>query len=170
MSDLDSKSSAQQTQPAVSGRPSTVPWPPILLAAAIIAAFALGRLQPLPWSGLDDLPARMIGYGIGALGLALAAWSVLTLVRAGTTVRPDAAATVLVTSGPYWRYRNPIYLADVLILLGLAQLTYNVWFVVAAVAFAILVTWLAILPEEQHLEERFGEEWRAYKERSRRWI
>lgn len=147
-----------------------MPWPPILLAAAILLALGLEHLVPLAWPGVDDLPARMIGYGLGAGGLVLAAWAVGTLWRAGTTVRPDAGASVLVTSGPYARYRNPIYVADVLILLGLAQATYNIWFVIVAAVFAILVTVLAILPEEQHLEARFGDAWREYKERSRRWI
>lgn len=168
MSDEDTSRPAAATEHAA--RPSAVPWPPLLLAGAVLAAFMLGSLAPLPWPGLDDLPARVIGYGLGLLGLALAAWSVLTLVKAGTTIRPDAAASVLVTTGPYHRLRNPIYLADVLVLLGLAQVTYNIWFVVVAALFAILVTWLAILPEERHLAGRFGELWQAYKERSRRWI
>ena len=85
-------------------------------------------------------------------------------------MRPDAGATALVTDGPYRRFRNPIYLADCLILLGLAELTKNVWFVAAAVAFVVLVTWLAILPEERHLERRFGAAYLDYKAKSRRWI
>lgn len=170
MADLDT-TQAGKVEPAVGiGRPSRIPWPPILLAGTILLSLALGRVVPLPWPGVDDTPARLIGYGLGALGLLLAAWAVITLWRSGTTVRPDAGASVLVTSGPYGRYRNPIYLADVLIILGLAQVTYNVWFAILAPVFAVLVTWLAILPEERHLAERFGDEWAAYKERSRRWI
>jgi protein-S-isoprenylcysteine O-methyltransferase Ste14 len=61
-------------------------------------------------------------------------------------------------------------MGHVLILLGLAQLTYNVWFVVLAPIYGLAVFWLAILPEERHLEERFGEAYRDYKERTRRWF
>ena len=57
-----------------------------------------------------------------------------------------------------------------MILLGLAELTKNVWFVIVAAVFVLLVTWLAILPEERHLEAKFGDEWRAYKARARRWL
>ena len=85
-------------------------------------------------------------------------------------MRPDAGATTLVTNGPYRRFRNPIYLADCLILLGIAEVTKNVWFVVAAVVFGVLVTWLAILPEERYLERRFGRAYLDYKAKSRRWI
>jgi protein-S-isoprenylcysteine O-methyltransferase Ste14 len=42
--------------------------------------------------------------------------------------------------------------------------------VILALPFAVLVTWLAILPEERHLEERFGDAYRDYKARTRRWI
>lgn len=151
-------------------RPSSIPWPPILLVSAVAGGWLLQRALPLGWPGLDDGPARLVGLGIGGLGIALAAWAIITLARAGTTVRPDAAATQLVTTGPFARFRNPIYLADVMILLGLAELTKMIWLAILALVFAILVTYLAILPEERHLEARFGDAYRAYKERSRRWI
>ncbi len=83
---------------------------------------------------------------------------------------PDVGATHLVTSGPYWRWRNPIYLADAMIMLGVAELTKNIWLVIATAAFAALVTWLAILPEERHLDRRFGQAYRDYKAKTRRWI
>jgi protein-S-isoprenylcysteine O-methyltransferase Ste14 len=151
-------------------RPSRIPWPPLLLIGILAAAVVLGRAWPLPWPGLDDWPARAVGLGLGAAGVVLLAVSVLTLRRHGTTVMPDAGATQLVTSGPYTRLRNPIYLADCLILLGVAELTKNVWFVIGAAVFAVLVTLLAILPEERHLERRFGEAYLDYKAKTRRWL
>ena len=151
-------------------RPSAIPWPPILLAGALAGAWLLGAVLPLPWPGLDDAPAHIVGLGIGVAGIALLAWAALTLRRHGTTILPDKAADKLVTDGPYAFRRNPIYLADVLILFGVAELTKNIWFVVLAAVFAVLVTWLAILPEERHLEARFGDEFRNYKARTRRWI
>ena len=151
-------------------RPSSFPWPPVLLLAGIAAAIALGGLLPLPWPGLDDTAARMVGLGIGAGGIVLMAWAIWTMVQARTTLKPHQGAERLVTTGPFVRFRNPIYLADVMILLGIAELTKNIWFVIAAALFGVLVTWLAILPEERHLESRFGDDYRAYKQRSRRWI
>lgn len=150
--------------------PSPVPWPPLLFVGAIAASLAVEYAWPLSWPGLDDLAARAIGLGLGLCGVGLAVWALVTLHRAGTTVRPDRPSTALVTSGPYWRYRNPIYVADVMMLMGLAELTKNIWFVVLAVLFAVLVTRLAIIPEENHLESRFGDDYIAYKERTRRWI
>ena len=55
-------------------------------------------------------------------------------------------------------------------MLGAAELTKNVWFIITALAFAALVTWLQIIPEERHLDARFGQDYRDYKARARRWI
>lgn len=150
--------------------PSTVPWPPILLVAVFVGSVALGYAAPLPWPGENDLMAHLVGRGLGLLGIALLIWAAWTLHRHNTTILPDKAATHLVTDGPYRFRRNPIYIADILILFGLAEITRNIWFVILAVPFALLVTWLAILPEERHLEDQFGDAYRDYKARTRRWI
>lgn len=151
-------------------RPSSVPWPPVLLILVVAGAVVLGRSMPLAWPGLDDLAARVVGFGIGVLGVLLLFWAGWTLHNARTNILPHRGADKLVTNGPYARFRNPLYLADVMILLGLAELTKNVWFALGALVFGILVTFLAILPEERHLEARFGDAYRAYKKRSRRWL
>jgi protein-S-isoprenylcysteine O-methyltransferase Ste14 len=98
------------------------------------------------------------------------AWGAWTLRRHETTILLDKPAANLVTDGPFRFRRNPIYIAHVLILFGVAELTQNVWFVILALVYAVLVTWLAVIPEERHLENRFGDAYRAYKARTRRWI
>jgi protein-S-isoprenylcysteine O-methyltransferase Ste14 len=140
------------------------------LAAALGAAVLLGRLYPLSWPGLNDLAAQAIGYGVGAAGVLLVAWGIVTLLRADTTVQPHKRAGLLVTHGAFGFRRNPIYMGEVLIFLGLAQATGNVWLAIVAPLFAAAVLVLAILPEERHLEARFGEEYLAYKDRTRRWF
>ena len=99
----------------------------------------LGRLYPLPWPGLDDLAARVIGYGLGAAGLALMVWGALTLYRADTTVLPHKRVDRLVTHGAFRFRRNPIYMGEVLLFLGLAQATGNIWMAIVAPLFAVAV-------------------------------
>lgn len=151
-------------------RPSNFPWPPVLLVAAAVGAWLMQGFYPLGWPGADDLPARAVGLSFGIGGLGLLAWSAITLRRHATTIMPHQGASHLVTDGPYARFRNPIYLADVMILLGLAEATKNFWFAIFALHFAVLVTKFAILPEERHLAAKFPEAWPAYAERTRRWI
>ena len=151
-------------------RPTAFPWPPVLLAGALAFAWLFGRAMPLTWPGADDTPARVIGIGLGAAGVALMTWAAFTFRRHHTTILPNKGADALVTDGPFHYRRNPIYSADVLIFLGLAEVTKNIWFGAAGLVFAGLVTWLAIIPEERHLEAKFGDAYRDYKAKTRRWI
>jgi len=154
----------------VEERPTSLPWPPILLIIVVGAAVLLGYVAPSPWPGLGGLPSRIVGLGFGAAGVVLLVTAIVTLRRHGTTVQPNAGATTLVTSGPFRFFRNPIYLADALILFGVAEITTNIWFVIAALVFGLLVTWFAIIPEERHLERRFGQAYLDYKAKTRRWL
>ena len=151
-------------------RANSFPWPPILFVAAIGASFALDWAWPLPWPGMDDTAARLLGYSFGVASVVLVVWAIVALRRANTTVMPDGVSTALVTTGPYGYFRNPIYLGEVLLLFCAAEIMKNIWFVVLAVLFAVLVTMLQILPEERHLGAKFGAAYDAYRARTRRWI
>jgi protein-S-isoprenylcysteine O-methyltransferase Ste14 len=142
----------------------------VLLVGILFAAWALGWALPLAWPGTDDGGARAAGIVIGVAGVVLFVWAALTLRRHHTTILPDKGADHLVTDGPFRFRRNPIYIAHVMILFGVAELTKNIWFALLALVYALLVTWLAILPEERHLEAKFGDAYRAYKAATRRWI
>ncbi len=153
-----------------SGPANVFPWPPVLLVSAIAAAWLLTRSAPLPWPGLDDTPAHWVGLGFGIAGLLLIVFALKALVEHRTTFLPNKASTALVTTGPYARFRNPIYLGEALLLLYAAEITKSVWFVAAALIFGVLVTALQIIPEERHLEATFGDAYLDYKSRTRRWI
>lgn len=157
-------------QTSDSFRPTAVPWPPVLIVAGVVLALAMRRFYPLEWPGLDDTPARVIGYGLGLAGLALMGWGSLTLQRAGTTIMPHKRVDRLVSDGAFAFRRNPIYMGETLVFLGLAELTHNIWFAIVAPLFAIAILVLAIRPEERHLEERFGQAYLDYKDRTRRWF
>ena len=54
------------------------------------------------------------------LALALVAWAIVTIIRAGLNVPTNLPTTTIVESGPYRFTRNPIYLGMLLGLIGLA--------------------------------------------------
>lgn len=146
-------------------RPNTIPWPPLIVAAVAIAALALGRILPVPL----PLP-RLPGIAITAIGLCLDAAAALTMYRQRANILPHRAATALVTSGPFALSRNPIYLGNTILLIGLALALHDAWFLPAAALEVWLVTILAIRREEAHLAARFGPAWDDYRRRVPRWI
>lgn len=148
-----------------------IPWPPILYLGAIAAAVALNIFLPLPWLG--GVLAEIL-FAIGWLGLfAVAAlWfgAIRTMLRARTTLNPTGTPEHLVTSGPFALSRNPIYLANTMLLIGLALIVGSVWFALLGLAAAFLTGKLVIQFEEKMLAERFGKRYRDYARRVRRWI
>ena len=83
---------------------------------------------------------------------------------------PNRPATALITSGPFALSRNPIYVANTLLVGGLGLAFGIGWLVIAALLGALLTRKLAIAREEHHLAARFGAEWQAYAARTPRWL
>ena len=90
--------------------------------------------------------------------------------RAKTPVPTYRMPTALVTSGVYRFTRNPIYLSMVLLMIGLAVTLDNIWLLALTAVFQQNIRWGVIAREEPYLEAKFGEEYRAFKQRTRRWI
>lgn len=152
-------------------RPSTMPWPPLIYVVALALAILANWLMPLPWlpNPLGDI-LFAVGWLMVVLGLAMIVSSIRTLGRAKTTVKPHEAATHLVTNGPFSFSRNPIYLGNTIIMLGIALVSGIVWFVVFGIIAAFATQKLAIEPEERHLDARFGKKFRDYSKKVRRWV
>jgi protein-S-isoprenylcysteine O-methyltransferase Ste14 len=78
--------------------------------------------------------------------------------------------TTLITSGPYRFSRNPLYLGgNVFIFFGAALLLRSPTALVVT-ALHIHLMDRFIRREEKQLERHFGDEWRSYKRRVRRWL
>lgn len=153
-------------------RPNKWPWPPMLYAGFIIIAMLLGSY--LPWPLLGDAQTSPWPFRVGSalfmIGFALDISTLLFFVRRKANFLPHKAATQLITSGPFRLSRNPIYLGNTLALLGAGVAFNSAWLVLAALAAAVFVHFLAILREERHLSARFGKQWDDYASRTPRWL
>jgi len=103
-------------------------------------------------------------------GLGLDVWAMAALHRARTNILPHRAAGRLVTDGPYAFTRNPIYLGNTIVLLGLGLMLENPWLLAAAPVAAVATDHLAARREEAHLAAKFGAEFAAYAARVPRWL
>lgn len=115
--------------------------------------------------------AAPIGVALMAIGAAIVVACIGTfVVRGRGTPAPFDAPREFVASGPYRWVRNPMYLGGFLVLAGYALCAVS--FAALLVAFGMLAAAHAftVLYEEPALERRFGDGYRAYRRRTRRWI
>ena len=162
----DTTRSALGTQPADS--PGVRIPPPIVYAAALLVGVGLQRLFPLPYAPRPV--ALALGGALVAGGVAINLTAVPTMLRGHGTLNTSAPSAALVTSGPYRFSRNPMYVGLTLIYAGLTSLFAIMW-AWPLLILALLDTNIRVItPEERFLERRFGEEYRSYMARVRRWI
>src|SRR3569623_2541948 len=150
-------------------RPRTLMLPPAPYAVAVLGGWWLDRHQlSLPL----DLGAatRPLGWRAVGLGLALFVWTHWTIARHRTTVNPYGGASALCTGGPFRFSRNPIYLGDWFILAGVSLLLGTIWPLVFAPLIWITIRFGVIRHEDANLEAKFGDVYRDYTTRGRRWI
>jgi protein-S-isoprenylcysteine O-methyltransferase Ste14 len=144
--------------------------PPVAWVLAILAGIALDWwLIPLPFLP-DEEPETLLGAVVFFLALALAFWAVATMTRAGSNVPTSLPTTTIVETGPYRFTRNPIYLGMVLGLIGLAIAFDSLWLLMTLVPFALVIRYGVITREEAYLERKFGDVYRRYHTRVRRWL
>lgn len=107
-----------------------------------------------------------------ATGLLLMLVAVVAFIVAKTTINPmrPSRASHLMTTGIYSVSRNPIYLADVIVLAAWAVWLGNLANIALLAIFAAYIHKFQILPEEQALSRIFGEDYTAYCLRVRRWL
>lgn len=126
----------------------------------------------LPGPRVFDTPLRaaVAGFAIAALGQAVRAVTIALeyVIRGGRGGR--VYAEDLVVAGLYRHVRNPMYVGNVLILLGVA-LASNSWSCVAVALPLFLAIYSAIVAaEEEFLALRFGASYAAYVRTVPRWL
>jgi protein-S-isoprenylcysteine O-methyltransferase Ste14 len=142
--------------------------PPTYLLASILVMIVFHlflpglQLLPVPWTLLGILPL--------AGGLVASTLAEKQFHTAGTTVKPFIQATSLITDG-FFRYsRNPMYLGFILVLVGIGTIMGSLtpWLVIPI--FIVLIHARFIRIEEQMMQDTFGDAWREYTRKTRRWI
>lgn len=146
-----------------------IPPPVIALLAALLEI-----VVNLAWPSARVLPVPIAWAGGLLVGLAviIVVAAVAQFVRARTTIdphRPDRVS-VLVTSGVFAITRNPMYLAMLLAIAGLALALRNPLALIGPILFVAYITAFQILPEERILRARFGAAYEEYCQRVRRWV
>lgn len=143
--------------------------PPVMAVVTALLMYVGSCLSPGDWhlEAADWVTGLVL---VVALGMGAAA--VMHFFRVGTTAHPHCPekSSCLVAHGIYRYSRNPMYLA--LLLLLVAWSLYLGW-ILSPLGWGLFVLWITrfqIRPEERALERVFGEDYRAYCRRVRRWL
>lgn len=157
------------TMPAEDRGPDVAVFPPVLFALTLLAAIGLQWTAPLPiWNA--RWPRWVLGGLVFVAGASIARWGERTMHRAGTEVRPDRPATAIVDGGPFRYTRNPLYVSVALMFAGIGLLANSGWFLLLLIPMGLVLHFGVVRREERYLEAKFGETYRAYRGRVRRYL
>ena len=132
-------------------------WPIVLFSAEVTLQNGLPRIDPwaLPLLAWGYMQYRLVGnYRLKEGG-----------GGPGISIPPER----LVTSGPYRYCRNPMYLGHLIFLAGIAAALHS-W--LAAAVFVLHAAWFdrRVRDDEARLTALFGDRYREYLARVKRWI
>jgi protein-S-isoprenylcysteine O-methyltransferase Ste14 len=145
--------------------------PPLLFLAALLLGLVLDRLLPFAFTVPGGDPVQWTVAGsLVLIGLALAASGIRNFARSATPVPTNEPTSALVTTGIHRWSRNPIYLGLFLLYGGIGIAAQSPWALMLTLPLAITIRYGVVAREEAYLERRFGDEYRYYKARVRRWL
>ena len=141
---------------------------PVLYAVAFLVGLAAEFA--LPTAPLPRVVEFWLGAVIILVSIPIVISAVRALVRARTTLDARKPTTSIVTDGAFRYSRNPTYVSLTLLYVGLAFVVGSLWVLLMVVPAVAITHWGVVLREERYLESKFGEEYRRYAQRVRRWI
>ncbi len=153
-----------------------IPPPLIYLAALGLGAGIHYLIWPLPLTLLDigTIAGERLRIGLGILlmviGVIGSGFTASRFKLIGDSPMPTKPTSAIITTGPYRVSRNPMYLFVAVVYLGIGLRLGSLWIIIMFIPLIYLVQRLAIIPEEQYLESKFGDQYLDYKAEVRRWI
>lgn len=146
----------------VSARPMSI------LGVPLIGGGVATLMFPLP--SLPSPASLLLGIALIGSAILIGLWAIRTMADGGASpdaIRPPSA---LITEGPFGFSRNPIYLGFVFIYAGTGMVIGSLWILLLTPLVVLGLTQAIIVHDERLLESRFGNDYRAYRARVRRWI
>ncbi len=120
--------------------------------------------HPTPASLAAGLLLVLLGEGLRFWGVAI--------VGSETRTTGSVGGTYLVTTGPYARVRNPLYVGNMMLYAGVGVMSMALfpWLLLAAMAWFFVQYVLIVRQEEDYLAERFGPAYEEYRKNVPRFL
>jgi protein-S-isoprenylcysteine O-methyltransferase Ste14 len=158
---------ARPTSPDVAG---VIALPPLIFLVFLAAAAVREAVVPFPVLAAHAFPRYLAGPALAAAGFVMIVMGTRRFQDADTNIPPNLPTTALVVDGIYRRTRNPLYLGMTLVYLGLGVAAGSFWSIGLVVPLLWVIKTGVIVREENCLERKFGDAYRAYKARVRRLV
>jgi protein-S-isoprenylcysteine O-methyltransferase Ste14 len=163
-----SPASQQRRDSAAAG---AITRPPFLFLGCLILGLFLDQVLPLPLPLPQSALVQWTAGGcLVVLGAAIIAAGFRNFSRAATPVPSNQPVQALVTTGIHGWSRNPIYVGMFLVYAGIGLAARSPWVLMLTLPLAVTMRYGVVAREEAYLERRFGDAYRDYKARVRRWL
>lgn len=144
--------------------------PPMLFGVAFGVGAFLQSWLPIPSTRLAHPVLFYAGSVLLVVGVLTGAFLASGFLRRRTTLNPFGDPSVLIERGPYRLSRNPMYVALVIAYFGGVFLLGSVWPLLTLLVPVLILNQVVIPFEETNMAARFGQAYRDYCTRVRRWI
>ncbi|TNE39470.1 MAG: isoprenylcysteine carboxylmethyltransferase family protein [Sphingomonadales bacterium] len=143
--------------------------PPIIFLTFFLAGWGIDWLTgwSLPLSQTLRFGGTAVLIGASGLILIAALWCFL---RERVNPEPWKTTRAIIERGIYAYSRNPIYLGMALLYVGVAVLLASPGALILLPPVLLVIRIQVIAREERYLEGKFGDPYRAYQAKVRRWI
>jgi protein-S-isoprenylcysteine O-methyltransferase Ste14 len=148
--------------------PGVIVFPPLLFAGTLVVGLLLHWWMPRPI--LPHHSLRAVGVLLMVLSIIIASWGRTTMVKGGTNINPKKPSTAIVTEGPFRFSRNPLYGSLTGMYLDITFLINALWPLLLLFPLLVVTHYGIIRREEHYLDAKFGDSYRTYKARVRRWF
>ncbi|MFT5597844.1 MAG: protein-S-isoprenylcysteine O-methyltransferase Ste14 [Urechidicola sp.] len=144
--------------------------PPVVAILIAVTMWSLSAYEPA--LSLSAEMTETLVLLLVIVGVSFDVCGLLAFRQSKTTVNPmnPNKTSALVTGGIYRLSRNPMYVGLVLFLMAWAIQLSMLWPFIGPVFFIIYINRFQIAPEERVMENKFGVEYSAYKNKVRRWL
>jgi protein-S-isoprenylcysteine O-methyltransferase Ste14 len=143
--------------------------PPLVFIGFTLLGLALGyTVTPIPFPVTRWM--KVIGILVLLAGSALIVSARRLFKRSGQNPTPWTPTPELILKGPYVFTRNPMYLGVTCVQFGLGLALGNLWISLFAPCALLVVHFIAVLPEEKYLGEKFGKAYQEYLAKVRRYL
>ncbi len=155
---------------------NVVSFPPIIFLFSMNLAFTIAmsnmyhyQIYQVP-EILNIFRSKPIGILFILVSLIIFYISIKQFNKHSEDPIPTSPSNLIIINGIYSYTRNPMYLALLLMQIGIGMLLSVIHIVMFTVLTYLILKYFVIFPEEKYLEDKFGDIYVRYKKSVNRWI